>query len=55
MKICILDAKTLGADIDISKIKALGEVTVYETTTPEEVVERIKDAEIILTNKVVLN
>lgn len=55
MKICILDAKTLGSDIDISKLYELGELTVYETTKPEEVANRIKDAEIILTNKVVLN
>lgn len=55
MKICILDAKTLGSDIDISKLYELGELTVYETTAPEDVEARIKDAEIILTNKVVLN
>ncbi len=55
MKICILDAKTLGSDIDISELHTLGELTVYETTSPEEVTERVKDAEIILTNKVVLN
>nr|WP_302597005.1 D-2-hydroxyacid dehydrogenase [uncultured Cellulosilyticum sp.] len=55
MKICILDARTLGSDIDISKLHTLGELTVYETTRPEEVAERVKDAEIILTNKVVLN
>lgn len=55
MKICILDAKTLGSDIDISKLYELGELTVYETTAPEEVETRINEAEIILTNKVVLN
>lgn len=55
MKICILDAKTLGSDIDISKLYEIGDLTVYETTRPEEVAERIKDVEIILTNKVILN
>lgn len=53
-KIVILDAKTLG-DIDFSGLNKFGEVVCYETTKAEEVVERIKDANIILTNKVVLN
>src|SRR5690242_10105966 len=53
-KICILDAKTLG-ELDLSVIKELGEVTVYETTKPEQVAERIKNQNIILSNKVILN
>jgi len=54
-KICILDALTLGEDADLSAFQALGEVSVYDSTAPEQVVERIKDCEIIVTNKVVLN
>lgn len=54
-KICILDALTLGEDADLSAFQALGEVSVYDSTAPEQVVERIKDCEIIITNKVVLN
>lgn len=53
-KIVVLDAKTLG-DIDFSGLNKFGDVVYYDTTKPEEVVERIKDANIILTNKVVLN
>lgn len=54
-KICILDAKTLGEDADLSAFQEFGEVIIHETTVPEKVVERIKDCEIIITNKVVLN
>lgn len=55
MKICILDAKTLGQDIDLEELKALGDVTVYDLTDSGQVAERIKDAEVIITNKVILN
>jgi Lactate dehydrogenase and related dehydrogenases len=54
-KICILDAKTLGEDADLNVFQEFGEVIVYDTTAPENVVERIKDCEIVITNKVVLN
>jgi len=54
LKLCMLDAKTLGEDCDLSPLEKLGELTVYHTTRPEEVVERIKDQDIIITNKVVL-
>lgn len=53
-KIVILDGKTLG-DISIEKLNEIGEVQYYEATDESQVVERIKDANIILTNKVVLN
>lgn len=55
LKICILDAKTLGDDIDLSVFKRYGELYVYKVTKPEEVNERIKDKDVIITNKVVLN
>ncbi|MDD3880206.1 MAG: NAD(P)-dependent oxidoreductase, partial [Syntrophomonas sp.] len=54
-KICILDARTLGEDVDLSAFREFGEVVVYDTTAPETVAERIKDCEIIITNKVVLD
>lgn len=55
MNIVILDAKTLGDDIDISPLDELGSVTVYPTTSYEETAERIKDADIVITNKVVMD
>ena len=54
-KICILDAKTLGDDMDISEFKRYGQVNVYPVTSTEDVIEKIKDQEIIITNKVLLN
>ena len=36
-------------------IEELGELTVYERTTPEEVLERCTGSEVIFTNKVILN
>lgn len=53
-KIVILDGLTLG-EVDIEKLKEFGEVAYYETTTANEVASRIREANIILTNKVVLN
>lgn len=55
MKICVLDALTVGTDIDISVLKECGDLTVYDLTQPEEVAQRIKDVDVIITNKVILN
>ncbi len=55
MKIVILDTGTLGADIDLSPIHAIGEVTEYIATPPEAVAERIARAEVVVINKVKLN
>lgn len=55
MKIAILDKSTLGADIDLSPIRALGETEEYETTTSGEIAERIKSAEVVIVNKIKLN
>lgn len=55
VRICILDAKTLGSDADLSGFSRFGEVKVYNTTKSDEVQERIKDQDIVITNKVVLN
>lgn len=55
MKISVLDVKTLGNDLDFSGIHKLGDVTVYDLTTQEQVIERIQDAEVLILNKVKLN
>ena len=52
MKIVILDRKTLGYDIDVSVFEKFGNVISFDVTKPDETKERIKDADIILTNKV---
>lgn len=55
MKIVFLDQKTIGDDIDLSGFDALGEVTKYNFTTPEEAPERVKDADVLIINKVPIN
>ena len=56
MKVVILDAKTLtNDDIDFSVFDELGEVTIYDYTKYNQIAERIKDAEIILCNKSIMN
>ena len=56
MKIVILDGYTANpGDLNWDKLKELGECTIYERTSPDELLERAANAEAILTNKVVLN
>ena len=54
MKIVILDALTYG-DTSLAGFEALGDVVVYQTTSADETEERVRDAEVIVTNKVVIN
>ena len=52
MKIVVLDGYTLNpGDLSWDEIGKLGELTVYDRTAPNEIVERTRKAEIILTNK----
>ncbi len=55
LKIVFLDAETLGSDIDLSGFYPLGDFSVYKTTKPQERVRRIEDADIVITNKVVID
>ena len=53
--IVILDGYTANpGDLSWGELKELGALTVYERTQPEETVARAKEAEIVLTNKVLL-
>jgi len=52
MKIVLLDARTLGSDLDLAPLEACGNITCYQTTDASETEERIADAEIVITNKV---
>lgn len=52
MNIVVLERKSVGTDIDVSCYEKLGNVTYYDNTvTPEEVKERIREADIIIANK----
>ena len=55
MKVCVLDAMTVGSDIDLSPLNDCGEVVIYDLTAPDEVAERIKEVDVVITNKVFLN
>lgn len=55
MKIVFLDAKTIGDDIDMSGFDALGDVVRYTFSNPEEALERTKDADVVIVNKVEIN
>ena len=54
-KIVILDGYSANpGDFSWKALENMGELTVYDRTKPQETVERAKDADIVLTNKVLL-
>ena len=55
MKIVVLDAATLGSDLKLSPLEALGTVCAYPGTPVAEVPQRIADADVIVSNKIKLN
>ena len=55
MNIVFLDAKTVGTPPNLEKLNELGNVTFHSVTKPEETGERIKNSDIVITNKVVLD
>ena len=55
MKTVILDAATLGNDIDLSPIYKVSTVTEYDFTPVEEIASRLTDADVVVTNKLKLN
>ncbi len=56
MKIVILDGFTANpGDLSWKGLEELGMLTVYDRTRPEETVARAAEADIVLTNKVIIN
>ncbi len=55
MKLVFLDTKTIGSIPNQHLLDKFGEVTYYSTTEPDETLERIREADVVITNKVVLN
>ncbi|WP_027398810.1 D-2-hydroxyacid dehydrogenase [Anaerovorax odorimutans] len=56
MKIVFLDGYTANlGDLNWSEFEALGEFTVYDRTEPENIIERISDAEYVFTNKCIID
>lgn len=51
MRIVVIDKNTMGSDISFAPIEKYGELTVFDSTPPELIAERVKDADIIIQNK----
>lgn len=55
MKIVILDRSTLGLDVNVSIFDKFGDVVSYDMTEENQTLHRVKDADIVITNKVVID
>lgn len=55
MKIVIMEANTLGKDVDLGLYQEFGDVVIYGESNPIENANRIKDADIIIVNKIPMN
>lgn len=55
MNIVFLDDNSIGTDIDLSSFDALGHVTRYGYSKTSEMPERVKDADVIIVNKMEVN
>ncbi len=54
MNIVVLDAATLGSDLDLSLFEKYGNLTLYQSTAPMEIPEHLKNADVAILNKVKL-
>ena len=53
MKIVFLDTYTMHLEeLDYTDLAQIGDLVLFERTSPEQVIERCEDAEVVLTNKV---
>lgn len=52
MKIVFLDAATMGSDISFDPIRRHGQLVCYDSSTPQEALERVKDCDVLIVNKV---
>ena len=55
LSIVLTDCSTVSAnDLDLTSLERFGKVTYYSETAPEQIAERIKDADVVILNKTVL-
>lgn len=54
MKIVFLDAATMG-DVSFEPFERLGDFTAYPSSTPEEARERVRDTDVLMINKVIVD
>ena len=52
MKITVLDKTAMGEDTPFDLLNTLGDIRIYDSTTPDEVIEHIGDSDVIILNKV---
>lgn len=55
MKIVIMEANTLGHDVDLTCFEKLGEVIIYGESNPAKNAKRIEDADVVIANKIAMN
>lgn len=55
MNIVVLESEAVGKDISWEGLKEFGNLTLYGVTEPNQIAERIKDADIVVLNKCVMN
>lgn len=55
MQLVFLDAKTYGEVFNPADLQNWGSAQIYQTTTPDQTIERCRNASIIITNKVVID
>ena len=54
MKIVFLDSDTMG-DVSFAPIAEKGELILYPRSTPQQAIERVKDCEVLIVNKIIVN
>ncbi len=55
MKISVLDASTLGQDLNYDTLLDIGETIIYQTTAENDIEKHIADSDIVIVNKIKLN
>ncbi|WP_169976377.1 MULTISPECIES: D-2-hydroxyacid dehydrogenase [unclassified Campylobacter] len=55
MKIVCLDASTLGSDVSLDVFAKFGEFVSYDKTSKSQTIERLKGADVVITNKVIID
>lgn len=54
MRLVVLDAATLGKDVSLREWEQFGQLTVYETTSPDQMLERMSGHAVVILNKAVV-
>lgn len=55
MKLVFLETNSLGDDMDLSSFSKYGELITYPSSTVEEARVRVKDADVVFSNKIMMN